>query len=193
VEQRPAALNDAYLDAVLIGGRQEREVKIVDYDPTWPTVFEVHSRRIHDVLGARAALIEHVGSTAVPGLAAKPIVDIMVSVDDPEDEWYLRPMEKSGYVLRVRELNHRMFRTPEGDVQVHVWPAGSDDVDRHLVFRDHLRSHRADRDAYEALKRSLAGSWRDVNYYAEAKGPFISQVVESARRGAKPGSGDRPR
>jgi GrpB-like predicted nucleotidyltransferase (UPF0157 family) len=97
-----------------------------------------------------------------------------------------------GYVLRVREVNHRMFRTPGGEVQVHIWRGGSDDEERHLVFRDQLRSNTTDREAYETLKRSLAGRWRDVNYYAEAKGPFIRQVVESAQRRTKPGSGDRP-
>jgi GrpB-like predicted nucleotidyltransferase (UPF0157 family) len=192
MEQRPPELDDAYLDAVLIGGREEREVEIVDYDPSWPEVFEAHRQRIQDVLGVRARRIEHVGSTAVPGLAAKPIVDIMVTVDDPQDESYVRPMEQAGYVLRVRELNHRMFHTAERDVQVHVWQAGADDEDRHLIFRDHLRSSRADRQAYEVLKRSLAGRWRDVNYYAEAKGPFIRQVVQSARRRSEAGSGDPP-
>jgi GrpB-like predicted nucleotidyltransferase (UPF0157 family) len=155
-------------------------------------VFETHRQRIQDILGPTARGIEHVGSTAVPELAAKPIVDIMVSVDEPEDESYVRPIEEAGYVLRVRELNHRMFCTPSGDVHVHIWRASSDDEDRHLVFRDHLRVNRTDREAYEALKRSLAGPWRDVNYYAEAKGPFIRQIVESAERQAQRFSGDSP-
>jgi GrpB-like predicted nucleotidyltransferase (UPF0157 family) len=192
MEQRPPELNDVCLDAVLIGGREEGEVYIVDYDPSSPEVFEAHHHRLRDILGGKARKIEHIGSTAVPGLAAKPIVDIMVSVDDPEDESRLRLMEQAGHVLRVREPNHRMFRTPERAVHVHIWQAGTDDEDRHLVFRDHLRSNRADREAYEVLKRSLAGRWRDVNYYAEAKGPFIRQVVESVRRRSEPGSDNPP-
>jgi GrpB-like predicted nucleotidyltransferase (UPF0157 family) len=135
-------------------------------------------------VGTVARTVEHIGSTAVPGLAAKPIVDIMVTVDDPNDEAaYLTPMQEAGYVLRVREVNHRMFRTPDWDVHVHIWAAGGDDEERHLVFRDHLRLSPDDRDAYAVLKRSLEGRWGDVNYYAEAKGrPFIRQTVEAARR-----------
>jgi GrpB-like predicted nucleotidyltransferase (UPF0157 family) len=181
MEQRPSELDDAYLEAVLVGGREEGELVLVDYDSSWPKVFDENRRRLVHALGEVARKIEHVGSTAVPGLAAKPIVDIMVTVDDPEDEQaYMGPLENAGYVLRVRETNHRMFRTQGRDVQVHIWRAGSDDEARHLLFRDQLRSNPADREAYEALKRSLAGRWRDVNYYAEAKGPFIKRVVETA-------------
>lgn len=182
-ERRPPELDDAYLDTVLVGGRESRHVEIVDYDLSWPRAFAEHRRRILDAIGETARTVEHIGSSAVPGLAAKPVVDIMVTVDDPDDEAaHVGPLERAGYVLRVREADHRMLRTPERDVHVHIWRAGSDDEERHLVFRDHLRSDPADRDAYEALKRSLAGQWRDVNYYSEAKGPFIRRTVESARR-----------
>lgn len=183
VERRAQKLNDAYLDSVLVGGREERQVEIVDYDPCWPEMFEEHRRRILTAIGGTARTVEHIGSTAVVGLAAKPIVDVMVTVDNPDDETtYLRALEEAGYVLRVREPGHRMLRTTERDVHVHIWQVGSDDEERHLLFRDHLRSAPDDRDAYAALKRSLAGQWRDVNYYAEAKGPFIRRMVESARR-----------
>ena len=180
--ERPG-IDDRYLDTVLVGGRERRVVEIVDYDPEWPAVFEQHRRRIAAALGPAARRVEHIGSTAVPGLAAKPIVDIMVTVGDPEaEESYRSALEEAGYELRVREAGHRMFRTPERQVQVHVWRDGSDDEDRHLLFRDHLRSHAEVRDAYAALKRSLAGEWPDVNYYAEAKGPFIRRVVDATRR-----------
>ena len=186
VERRASKLDDGYLDTVLVGGREERQVEIVEYDPSWPEVFEEHRRHLLTALGGTARTVEHIGSTAVPGLAAKPIVDIMVTVDNPDDEaTYLRPLEEVGYVLRVREPDHRMFRTPERDVQVHIWRAGCADEERHLLFRDHLRSNPDDRAAYAALKRSLAGHWRDVNYYAEAKGPFIRRTEELARRGAE--------
>ena len=182
MENQPL-LDDEYLNTVLIGGREERQVEIVEYDASWPWVFEQHRQRILSVMATAARTVEHIGSTAVPGLAAKPIVDIMVTVDDPNDEaTYLACLMDAGYVLRVREVDHRMFRTLKRDVQVHIWRAGSDDEERHLVFRDHLRGSADDRKAYAALKRSLAGRWRDVNYYAEAKGPFIRQMVESARR-----------
>jgi len=181
VDPYRSKLDDDYLDAVLIGGREDREVLLVEYDPSWPRLYDQHRDRILNAIGDSARIVEHIGSTAVPGLAAKPIIDVMVTVDDPDDETrYLGPLEDAGYVLRVREGGHRMLRTPERDVHLHTWRAGSEDERRQLVFRDHLRSHPADREAYEVLKRSLAGPWRDVNYYAEAKGPFIKRVVELA-------------
>jgi len=125
-------------------------------------------------------MVEHIGSTAVPGLAAKPIIDVMVTVDHPDDETrYLGPLEDAGYELRVREGGHRMLRTPERDVQVHIWQAGSDDERRQLVFRDPFAV--APSRPRKHMRRSNVlwrARWPDVNYYAEAKGPFIRRVVE---------------
>ena len=172
---------DVVLDAVLIGGREEREVVIVDYSPAWPLRFEEERQRIGGALGGVARRIEHVGSTAVPGLAAKPIVDILVSVEDPEEEpSYVPALEAVGYVLRVREPGHRMFRTGARDVHVHIWRAGSEDERRHLLFRDRLRESRDDRLEYEQAKRDLAGSWPDMNYYARAKSEVIARIMERA-------------
>lgn len=157
---------DAVLDAVLIGGREERLVVLADPDPRWPVIFERHRAIIARALGERARRIDHVGSTAVPGLAAKAIVDISVTVDDPDDDGSFAPaLLDAGYQLRVREPRHRMFRTPGRDVQVHVWAAGSPDERRHIVFRDWLRVDEADRALHEDTKRGLAGRlWRDTNY-----------------------------
>ena len=174
---------DEELDQVLIGGREEREIRIEPYSDEWPLRFRAERTRIETALGATARRIEHIGSTAVPGLAAKPVIDILVSVDNPDDEAALAPLEGVGYRLRVREPGHRMFRTPERDVHVHVWPAGSDDEHRHLLFRDWLRSHPDDRLEYERTKRTLAGKWRDTNYYARAKSPVVDRIMERARRG----------
>ena len=136
-------------DGVLIGGREERVIDIVDHRAQWAERSHQEKARIEAAVGSVARRIEHVGSTAVPGLAAKPVIDVMLSVDDPEDESsYLPAMERAGYVLRVREPGHRMFRTSEGDVHVHVWKAGSDDEQRHIVFRDRLRSSAEDRAEY---------------------------------------------
>ena len=180
---------DRYLDTVLIGGREPRTVEIVDYTSSWPTRFAADRQRIEDALGATAKGIEHVGSTAVPGLAAKPIVDIMVTVDDPDDEnSYLPALVEAGYVLRVRKVGHRMFRTPSGDVHVHIWRAGSDDEHRHLLFRDRLRSNAADRTEYESTKRSLVGRYRDMNHYAEAKSDVIRSIL---RKASSPGARSR--
>ena len=173
---------DEELDRVLIGGREEREVRIEPYTEEWPRRFEEERKRIEGALGGIVRRVEH-AATAVPGLAAKPVVDIMVTVDDPEDDGaFVPPMAGLGYELRVREPGHRMFRTPARDVHVHIWAAGSDDERRHLLFRNWLRSHPEERIAYEATKRALVGRWRDTNYYARAKGPFIDGVLERARR-----------
>ena len=173
----------ARLDAVLIGGLRPRTVELAEYDSEWPQRYAVERARIASTLGEIARRIDHIGSTAVPGLAAKPIVDIQVCVDDPDNEdVYRHALEAVGYELRVREPGHRMFRTPEGDVQVHIWVAGGNDELRHLQFRDWLRSHPEDRDLYEQTKRGLADrEWRDVNFYARAKGPTIEAILARAR------------
>jgi GrpB-like predicted nucleotidyltransferase (UPF0157 family) len=182
------ALN-ARLDAVLIGGRERRAVVIAEPDPAWPARFARERERIAAALGAAALRIEHIGSTAVPGLPAKPIVDVLVEVADAEDEPAFVPaLERAGYVLRVREPGHRMLRTPELDVHVHVWTAGGEEARRHLAFRDRLRASDADRAAYAALKRELAArEWDDINHYAEAKGPLIREIEARAFREAREG------
>ena len=145
---------NATLDQVLIGGRERRAIVIAGPDPAWPKRFEAERARIAGALGSRALLIEHVGSTSVPGLAAKPIIDVLVAVADADEEPAFVPaLERAGYVLRVREPGHRMLRTPELDVHVHVWGEGDDEIRRMLAFRDRLRASDADRDAYERLKR----------------------------------------
>jgi GrpB-like predicted nucleotidyltransferase (UPF0157 family) len=161
-------------------------IRVVAYDPSWPDRFEAERLRLRSALGGRAGRIEHIGSTAVPDLAAKPIVDILVEVDDTEDETgYLGALEAAGYQIRVRQPDHRMFRTPARDVHVHLWPTGSDEVYRHLAFRDWLRAHPDDRWLYERTKLQLASrSWRDMNYYAEAKTPVIDEIMARARSAA---------
>jgi GrpB-like predicted nucleotidyltransferase (UPF0157 family) len=167
-------VDDAYLDRVLVGGRERRDIVIADYDPAWPERFAAERERIAAALGDRALRIEHIGSTSVPGLAAKPIVDVLVEVATLDGI----DLEPAGYVLRVREQGHRMFRTPELDVHVHVWPSGSPSIASHLAFRDRLRASPEDRAAYESLKRELATrDWPDVNHYAEAKGDLIRAIL----------------
>jgi GrpB-like predicted nucleotidyltransferase (UPF0157 family) len=173
-------MDDAYLDRVLVGGRERREIVIADYDAAWPVRFSAERSRIAAALGDRALRIEHIGSTAVPGLAAKPIVDILVEVARLEDA----DLARAGYELRVREEDHRMFRTPQLDVHVHVSPSGHPDIAAHLAFRDRLRESAEDRAAYEALKRALAErDWEDMNHYADAKGELIREILARAGRG----------
>src|SRR6478609_3846677 len=146
------------------------EVVIVDYDPAWPQRFDDERVRIEAALGERAIAIDHIGSTSVPGLAAKPIVDICLTVADSGDEdAYVPALTAAGYELHIREPEfheHRMFRTPARNVQIHVFTAGSSEITRYLLLRDRLRTDRADRELYESLKRTLAQRrWPTMDHY----------------------------
>ena len=172
--------------AGLIGGVEKRKIKIIDDDPDWPKKFETHARIIAGALGGSALRIEHVGSTSVPGLAAKPIIDILVVVQDSADEsTYLPQLEAAGYALRVREPHwneHRMFRTPEIDVQIHIYSAGCPEIQRNLIFRDRLRRSIDDRHRYEQTKRELAAKeWTDTNAYADAKTEVVESIIAAAQ------------
>ena len=177
----------------LVGRVEKRAIVLVAYRPEWPETFHRHAERISAALGRAALRIEHIGSTSVPGLAAKPIVDMLVVVEDSADEGrYLRPMLESGYELRVREPDfeeHRMFRTPARDVHVHVLSAGSPEVERYLRFRDALRRDSVFRERYQSLKQTLAGrDWSDMDAYAAAKTELIEEIIRHARQGDPPGA-----
>ena len=169
-------------DGALIGGREKRSILLQEWDPTWSARFEQERRRISAALGPVARRIEHVGSTSVTGLSAKPIVDIQLSVDDVDDEAsYVGPMEDAGYVLRVREPGHRMLRTTDLGVHIHVCATGGDWERRHLLFRDWLRRSSEDRARYAAVKQLLARrQWDDMNDYADAKNSVIEEITERA-------------
>lgn len=178
---------DQTLSTGLIGGPEKRPITIVDYDPRWPVKFQQHAAKIRQAIGHLVLRLEHIGSTSVPGLAAKPIIDILLVVKDAAKETdYLHPLESAGYVLRVREPDfdeHRMFRTSERDVHVHIFGEGSKEIARYLDFRDHLGRHESDRKRYEALKQKLATQdWSDMDAYAAAKGPFIESIIIKARQ-----------
>lgn len=176
----------------LIGGREKRAIEIVAYDPAWPRSFEAERAKVVRALGPAALRVDHVGSTAVPGLAAKPIVDIQLSVADPAVETYLPALEAAGYLLRVREEGHRMLRTPDLGVHLHVCAGGSEWEQRQLLFRDWLRVDAADRRLYEHTKRLLARrDWADMNDYADAKSEVIEAILARAaqwRAAAQPSS-----
>lgn len=163
-------------------------VRVVPYDPAWPARFEVFRDRLAAVLGPVAGRIEHVGSTSVPGLPAKPVIDIQVSVPDVEAEAaYRPPIESCGWPLSAREPGHRYFRPPNGAprvVQVHVCSVGSAWERNHLLFRDHLRTHPETAEAYAALKRRLAAEHgHDRLLYTDLKSPFILGVLRRAGAG----------
>jgi len=170
-----------------LGGVEKRDIRVVPYDPDWPMRFEQERARIADALGPVARRIDHIGSTSVPGLAAKPIIDIELSVPDvPDEAAYLDQLLATGYRLRVREPGHLMVRTPTLDVHVHICAAGSDWERRHLLFRDWLRTDATDRAAYAALKVELASrEWPDMNAYAAAKGALISEITVRAKQWAR--------
>ena len=163
----------------LIGGNERRAIVLVDYDPSWPVRFQDERAKLTTALGTEAIRIEHIGSTAVPGLAAKPIIDVLVTVADIEDEpGYLPALQRTGYILRVREPGHRMVRTPELDVHVHIWPDGDPAVTAYLALRNRLRSSIADRDLYAATKQRLAQQdWPTMDHYADAKSDVILQIL----------------
>lgn len=173
---------DEELERSLIGGLEPRTVNIVDYDPAWVNRFGEERDRLHAALGETARMIEHIGSTSVPGLAAKPVIDILLTVDDTEDESaYRAAIETLGYELRVREPGHLAFRTRTRDVNLHIWPIGDPEVDKYLKFRDRLRKDPRDRALYERVKRDLAArEWRDINYYADAKSDVVTEILRRA-------------
>ena len=184
-------MSDESWEAALIGGVEKREIRIVDYDPDWPRKFETHARIIAGALGGSALRIEHIGSTSVPGLAAKAIVDILVVVQDSRDEsTYLPQLEAAGYVLRVREPHwneHRMFKTPGMDVHIHIYSDGCREIQRNLTFRDRLRRNVDDSRRYEQTKRELAAKeWPDTNAYADAKTEVIESIIAAAKVAALP-------
>ena len=176
---------DEYLPQVLIGGRERPDIRVVDYDPVWADRFAAEAAKIHAALGGRELQIDHIGSTAVRGLAAKPIVDILLVVSDSADEdSYLPALEAAGYVLRVREpgfYEHRMLRTPARDVHVHVFSPDSPEIERYLTLRDRLRCDAPDRELYARTKRRLASRrWPTTEHYAEAKTEVIEAIIARA-------------
>ena len=181
--RQPGDELDRYLDAVLIGGREPVTLVISHYDSAWPSRFAELGARIESALGAGALAVEHIGSTSVPGLAAKPIIDVLVVVADvAEERSYVPALEDAGFVLRVREAGHRMFRTPGRDVHIHVCASGDQAIRDYLDLRDWLRVDESDRTRYADVKRDLAQRpWSDMNHYAEAKSDVIQQVLGRAR------------
>lgn len=182
-----SVMPDVWPGFMLTEGSERRgdTIRVVDYDPDWPRRFEVWRMRVRDALGPVAVRIEHVGSTSVPGLAAKPIVDVQVSVARLDDESaYAAALERIGLQLRSRDDLHRYFRPfPDAprDVHVHVCAAGSEWEREHLLFRDYLRAHPQARDRYADAKRHAAEVWSDDGIaYTDAKTEVILAILEDA-------------
>ena len=165
--------------------RHDATITITEYSIHWPELYEREAQRIRSALGTDVRQLEHVGSTSVPGLAAKPLIDICLAVADSADEpAYVPALESVGYVLRIREPDwheHRLFKGPDTDVNLHVFAAGEAEFATMVQFRDRLRTHSSDRELYERTKIELAAqTWAYVQDYADAKGDVIREILERA-------------
>jgi GrpB-like predicted nucleotidyltransferase (UPF0157 family) len=190
-----AEAREARLQEATIGQptRVDGPIVLAAYDPGWPALYEREASRVRGILGARVLRLDHVGSTSVPGLPAKPIIDMLLVVADSADEpAYVPSMEAAGYVLRIREPDwheHRLFRGPGTAINLHTFSRGSSEIRRMLAFRDWLRANDDERDLYLRTKRELAARhWVFVQDYADAKGEVVEAII--ARALAATGEGE---
>ena len=177
------------IEALVVGDLEPLigPIAFVEYDPGWPALYAREEARIRAALGARVVHIEHIGSTSVAGLAAKPIIDITMLVEDVIDEpAYVPDLEAAGYVVRIREqepewYDHRVLKGPDTNVNLHVFSRDCIEMERMVGFRDWLRTHDDDRALYESAKRELnAREWRYVQNYADAKGDVVAAIAARA-------------
>jgi GrpB-like predicted nucleotidyltransferase (UPF0157 family) len=189
-----ATVDDDDVVAATVGELKPYAVEVVieNYSHDWPAWYAAEAAAIRAVLGALVLRIEHTGSTSVPGLAAKPVIDILLSVPDTADEVaYVPTLERVGYRLRIREpdwYEHRglVRRVEDGapyDVNLHVLSPdrGALEIERILAFRDWLCSHDDDRMYYERTKRELAQrQWKYVQHYANAKSEVVEAILARA-------------
>lgn len=162
------------------------------YSPAWPLLFEEEKTSLLQVIGAWVVEIEHIGSTAIAGLSAKPVIDILIGVRSlsDADEHCIEKIKALGYTYRQefeKQIPERRFfqksrRDASRIAHIHLVEFGSEIWKRHLLFRDYLRSHPDVSAQYEALKRALASQFSDTNEYANAKTPFISQTLAAAQK-----------
>ena len=176
--------SDEELASVRIGPPEvlNAPIHLAPYDLEWPRLFEREAARIRGSLGDRAIVLEHAGSTSIPGLSAKPRIDMILGIADSADETsYVPPLVAAGYVLRIREPDwheHRVFKGPDTDVNLHVFSVGCAEITRMLGFRDHLRANETDRLLYERTKQDLAGrTWKYTQHYADAKSEVVEEIL----------------
>jgi GrpB-like predicted nucleotidyltransferase (UPF0157 family) len=175
--------DEDYLKKHTVGEIKPRAmpVEVVDYNPEWPHRFGTQAALIRNALGEKALHIEHAGSTSAPGLATKPVIDVVLEVADSsaEDE-YVPALESAGYRLRIREpewFEHRLLKGVGGDVNLHVFSKGCAEIERMIRFRDWLRSHPEDRELYARTKRELARrEWEHTQNYADAKSAVVAEI-----------------
>jgi GrpB-like predicted nucleotidyltransferase (UPF0157 family) len=163
-----------------------RSIEIADADPSWPSRFAAMAARIRCALGDAALDVDHVGSTSVPGLAAKPIIDIDVTVPDPRDEaTYVPALEAAGFRFRLRERRwheHRLFHADEPQANVHVFGPDCPEVIRHRMLRDWLTVNSEDRQRYEDAKRASAAATNAAGEttmsYNQRKESVIREILD---------------
>jgi GrpB-like predicted nucleotidyltransferase (UPF0157 family) len=165
--------------------RIDGAIELRPYDDAWPRLYAVEAERVAGVLGSKALLLDHVGSTSVPGLPAKPIIDMLLVVaDSSAEDDYVAPMERAGYVLRIREpdwYEHRLLKGPNANINLHVFSSGCVEIGRMLRFRNHLRTDASDRQLYAQTKRELAARrWNYVQEYADAKTEVVETIITRA-------------
>jgi GrpB-like predicted nucleotidyltransferase (UPF0157 family) len=183
-------MSEDQIIAVTVGERRpfNSTVYLAPYDPGWPSLFARLEKQIREALGDGMLLLEHVGSTSVPGLSAKPIIDMVLAVADSSDESaYVEALEEKGFVLRIREpdwYEHRLLKSPEIQGNLHVFSEGCEEIEQMLLFRDWLRNHADDRLLYEETKRELAArTWKYRQNYADAKSKVVQKILARARKG----------
>jgi GrpB-like predicted nucleotidyltransferase (UPF0157 family) len=177
---REEAIRAAWVDHPPV---HDAPIRLAEYDPKWPELFRREGERIRAALDDRVVRLEHVGSTSVPGLATKPQIDMCLVVADSTDEAsYVPALEAAGYVLVIREpdwYEHRCFGATDQRINLHVFSEGCPEIERMLLFRDHLRTNAAD--LYERTKRNLAArKWKYVQNYADAKTAVVEEILAGA-------------
>lgn len=166
--------------------RSSGRIELCDHDAAWRDLYDREAAWVSAALGQRVVRLEHVGSTSVAGLPAKPIIDMVLEVPDSSDEpAYVPNLEAAGYLLRIREpdwFEHRLFNGPDAAVNLHLFSRGCPETERMVRFRDWLRSSAEDRDLYARSKRELAlREWTYVQQYADAKTEVITSILARAR------------
>lgn len=174
--------------AATVGNRKplNSSLYLQPYDSAWPSMFTALERRIQDALGDRMLFLEHVGSTPVPELPAKPMTDMVLGVQNSSAEVaYADALEDAGFALRMRELDwyeHRFFKTSDPRGNLHVFSRGWEEIDRVILFRDWMRTHAEDRLLYEGAKRELAArTWKYTQNYADAKSEVVEEILSRDR------------
>jgi GrpB-like predicted nucleotidyltransferase (UPF0157 family) len=160
-------------------------IPLFDYDQAWPGQYAGEAAKIRAALGDGALVLEHVGSTSIPGMSAKPIIDILLGVAEPADEAaYVPALTAQDYRLHVREPGGYEHRVMKGDaplVNLHVLPASCPEIARMVGFRDRCRAHPEEFDLYLSTKRELAArTWRHVQHYANAKSEVVEAIIARA-------------